>query len=272
LLFLTKSLPPAQRFLVGRVRALAAHRPGAESKEVFAPLFSKSGCFLHELGGLFQRAYSNRTMAMLDLEKFRSSPVASDPYPHVVVPAFVRAPALAEVVAALPPMRGRGSFPIGALRLGPAAKALVAGLEGAEFREITAQKFGLDLAGAPLMTTLRGNSGEQDGRIHADSTAKRVTILLYLNPGTGNAWADQSGCLRLLRSQSDLEDYAVEVPPVDGTLLVFPNGPNTWHGHKQFIGRRYVIQMNYMTTGAKARSEMRRHQFSAFVKRLRRAA
>jgi hypothetical protein len=211
-------------------------------------------------------------MTTLDFEKFRLSPVSAEPFPHVIIPNFVTQRALPEVIAALPNMRGRGSFPVSALRIGPAARELVAGLEGPEFRAITAAKFGLDLRDAPLMTTLRGNSGEQDGRIHTDSTAKRVTILLYLNPGTGNAWADQKGCLRLLRSPGNLEDYAIEVPPVDGTLLVFPNSANAWHGHKQFVGQRYVIQMNYMTTGAKARSEMRRHHFSAFVKRLRRAA
>jgi SM-20-related protein len=211
-------------------------------------------------------------MAMLDFEKFRASPVAAEPYPHVVVANFVTRQALPEVIAALPAMRGRGSFPVSAVRIGAAAKGLIAGLEGAEFRAITEQKFGLDLRDAPLMTTLRGNANEQDGRIHTDSSAKRVTILLYLNPGTGNAWADQKGCLRLLRSPGDLEDYAVEVPPIDGTLLVFPNAENAWHGHKQFIGQRYVIQMNYMTTDAKARLELRRHHLSAFLKRLRRAA
>jgi len=159
-----------------------------------------------------------------------------------------------------------------ALRLGPAAKALVAGLEGAEFRAITAAKFSLALDEAPVMTTLRGNSGEKDGQIHTDSSAKRVTILLYLNPSAGEAWQEQNGCLRLLRGPEDLENYAVQVPPVDGTLLVFPNGPNTWHGHRPFVGQRYVIQMNYMTTSAKAKAEMRRHHVSAFVKRLTRAA
>jgi SM-20-related protein len=208
----------------------------------------------------------------LDYENFRVAPVSPQPYPHVLVPNFVKPEALRAVVAALPAMRGRGSFPIGALRLGPAADAVVQNLEGPEFRAITAAKFGLDLQAAPLMTTLRGNSGAQDGRIHTDSVAKRVTILLYLNPGTGDQFADQSGCLRLLRGETSLEDYAVEVPPVDGTLLVFPNSPTSWHGHKRFIGQRYVIQMNYMTTGGRARAEMRRHHFSAFLKRLRRAA
>jgi len=208
----------------------------------------------------------------LDFEKFRAAAVDLAPFAYVLVPQFVKPAALREVVAALPAMKGRGSFPIGAVRLGPAAKALVDGLEGPEFREIVEQKFGLDLAGAPVMTTLRGQTGAKDGQIHTDSSAKRVTILLYLNPGSGDAWADQKGCLRLLRSATDLEDYAVEVPPVDGALLVFPNGPTTWHGHKQFVGQRYAIQMNYMTTSTKAKAEMRRHFFSAFVKRITRAA
>jgi hypothetical protein len=70
--------------------------------------------------------------------------------------------------------------------------------------------------------------------------AKRVTVLLYLNPAS-EAWARQEGCLRLLRGPDDVEDYAAEIPPVDGTLLIFPNGPTTWHGHRQYVGRRYTI-------------------------------
>jgi hypothetical protein len=211
-------------------------------------------------------------MDILDFERLQAQPVANDPFAHVLVPGFVTRQALPEVLAALPAMRARGSFPIEALRLGPAARELVRGLEGDLFRAIIAGKFGLDLIDAPVMTTLRGNSGEKDGQIHTDSSAKRVTILLYLNPNSGEAWARQEGCLRLLRNGTDLEDYAVEVPPTDGTLLVFPNGPRTFHGHKTFVGRRYVIQMNYMTTSAKAKAEMRRHHLSAFVKRLTRAA
>jgi hypothetical protein len=215
-----------------------------------------------------ERNRMGQIMTLLDFDKFRRAPVMPDPYPHVIVPNFVPPEVLQAVHDALPDMPARGSFPISALHLGAAAKAVIAGLESAEFRAITAEKFGLDLADAPLMTTLRGKSGEPDGHIHTDSAAKRVTILLYLNPAGDDAWADQKGCLRLLRSPDDLEDYAVEVPPVDGTLLVFPNGPTTWHGHKTFIGGRYVVQMNYMTTGAKARAELRRHRFSAFIKRL----
>ena len=211
-------------------------------------------------------------MNSLDFEGLRAAQVATDPFPHILLPRFVKPEALPAVVAALPEMRGRGSFPIGALKLGKAAREAIAELESEEFRAIVAEKFGLDLKGAPLMTTLRGNSGAQDGQIHTDSSAKRVTILLYLNPGNGEGWARQQGCLRLLRNGTDLENYAAEIPPVEGTLLVFPNGPTTFHGHKTFVGQRYVVQMNYMTTSTKAKVEMRRHHLSACIKSLTRSA
>lgn len=210
-------------------------------------------------------------MLQVDYQKLDDTPVAGEPFRHVVVTEFVPKSVLPEVVAGLPKLDKGGSFPTGGLRLGPAARALMAELEGERFRAAVARKFGLDLDGAPVMVTLRGQSREKDGRIHTDSSAKRVTVLLYLNPDT-EAWAKQEGCLRLLRRPDDLDDYAIEVPPVNGSLLVFPNGPTTWHGHKQFVGRRHVVQLNYMTTDDKARYELRRHKLSAFVKRLMRAA
>lgn len=210
-------------------------------------------------------------MIDLDFDRLRDTPVATDPFTHVVVPHFVPPAELDRVLADLPPLNKRGSFPPDSVRLGPAARDLMTAMEGPDLRAAIAERFGLDLAGAPTMVTLRGWTSERDGRIHCDSLAKRVTVLLYLNR-PGDAWSRQDGCLRLLRGPTDLEDYAVEVPPVDGTLLIFPNGPTTWHGHRQFVGPRYSMQLNYMTTDDKARSEMRRHRISAFVKRLTRAA
>ena len=208
---------------------------------------------------------------LLDYARLDATPVCADPFTHVVVENFVPQPGLSEAVADLPDMQRGGSFPIGGLRIGPTGRALLAELEGSRFRDAVAAKFCLDLADAPTMVTLRGQSREKDGRIHTDSTAKQVTVLLYLNPQR-ESWERRQGCLRLLRDGADLENFAVEVPPVDGTLLVFPNGPTTWHGHRQFVGQRYVVQMNYMTNDGKARSELRRHRISAFMKRLTPAA
>jgi hypothetical protein len=210
-------------------------------------------------------------MIELDYAKLAATPVATDPFPHVVVPDFVPPASLSAVLGDLPPLGKRGSFPPDAVRLGPAARDLMAQMEGPRLQAAIGTLFGLDLSDAPTMVTLRGWTGEKDGRIHCDSTAKRVTVLLYLNPETA-AFGRQEGCLRLLRGPQDLEDYVVEVPPVNGTLLVFPNGPTSWHGHRTFVGQRYSVQLNYMTSDEKARSELRRHRWSAFVKRLTMAA
>ncbi|HWA81046.1 MAG TPA: 2OG-Fe(II) oxygenase [Acetobacteraceae bacterium] len=210
-------------------------------------------------------------MTQLAYDRLAATAVSSDPFRHIIVPEFVPPEALARVVADLPPLERRGSFPIGSLRFGPAAAQLMEELEGPRFRRAIADTFSLDLDDAPTMLTLRGASTERDGLIHRDSDAKRVTVLLYLNPASA-AWTRHEGCLRLLRRPDDLDDFAVEVPPANGTLLVFPNAANAWHGHKTFIGRRYVAQLNYMTTDAAARSELRRHRFSALVKRLTQAA
>ena len=208
---------------------------------------------------------------VVDFEGLAATETSADPFPHLVMRGFVRPERLTSVVADLPPLGARGSFPIESVRLGPNAAQLMDEMKGERMRQIIAGKFGLDLDGAPVMLTLRGRTDARDGKIHCDSIAKRVTILLYLNPAS-EAWARQDGCLRLLRGPDDLEDYAVEVPPVDGTLLVFPNGPTTWHGHRTYVGKRYTVLMNYMTTDAKARYEMRRHRVSALVKRLLPAA
>ncbi len=210
-------------------------------------------------------------MIELDYAALRAAPVGTDPFPHLVVPDFVPPASLRAVLADLPPLSRRGSIPPGALQLGPASAALVQELEGPALRAAIAARFGIDLAQAPTLLTVRGWTTDRDGHIHVDSRAKRVTVLLYLNPAT-TAFAQHQGCLRLLRRPDDLEDYAVEVPPVNGTLLVFPNGPTAWHGHKVFSGQRTSIQLNYMATDAKARSELRRHRISAWMKRLTRAA
>ncbi len=213
----------------------------------------------------------NRTLIDLDYAALRATPVNPDPYPHVVVPGFVPASALAEVAADLPPIDKGGSFPPSALRLGPRAQDLVAALESKAMREAVAARFDLALDDAPTMLTVRGWTREKDGRVHRDSNAKLVTVLLYLNQDNA-AFEGNAGRLRLLRGPDDVENFAVEVPPVNGTLLVFPNGPSTWHGHKPFVGPRYSMQLNYMTTDRMARSELRRHRVSALVKRWTRAA
>ena len=82
------------------------------------------------------------------------------------------------------------------------------------------------------------------------------------------ALAGDGGRLRILRSKSDLNDYAAEVPPTAGTLLAFRRGEESWHGHETFVGPRRVIQLNWVTDMAVVRREQRRHRLSAWLKTL----
>jgi hypothetical protein len=204
---------------------------------------------------------------LFDYAALAAVPVAHDPFDHIVVPDFLPPPVLDRVHAELPVSDKGGSFPPGSLRLGPTAQAMMRELEGAVLKRAIAEKFGLDLDDAPSMLTVRLATREKDGQIHTDSAAKRVTALLYLNPSDAR-FDTKDGCLRLLRSATDLEDYVVEVPPTRGTLLVFPNGPTTWHGHRTHVGQRHSVQLNYMTNDSRARNELRRHRLSAIVKGL----
>jgi hypothetical protein len=209
--------------------------------------------------------------AIADFAALEAAPVNTVPFRHILVPDFVPPSMLARIHAGLPRSQKGGSFPHEALRLGPEARALMTEMEGLALKAIIGRKLEMALDDAPTMLTMRLYCRQKDGQIHTDSDAKRVTILLYLNPES-EAFSQQEGCLRLLRGPDDLEDYAVEVPPTRGTLLVFPNGPTTWHGHRPYVGARHSVQLNYMENDSRARSELRRHRLSALVKRFSIAA
>ena len=79
-----------------------------------------------------------------------------------------------------------------------------------------------------------------------------------------SAW--WAACLR--RSPDNLDDVIAEAPPDEGTLLIFPNQPNAWHGLQGLEGPRKVIQLNWVTDAGVAWREQTRHKVSAFFKRL----
>jgi hypothetical protein len=135
-------------------------------------------------------------------------------------------------------------------------------IRGPEFTAAIAAKFGIDLSRRPTMITVRGQSSARDGQIHTDSTTKLITVLIYMN----GKWESPKGRLRLLRSKDDLNAVAAEVPPDEGTLVVFRNQPNAWHGFEPFEGPRKVIQLNWVTDARVVWWEQTRHKVSAFFK------
>ena len=210
-------------------------------------------------------------MSMLRLDAFRDTPLAREPFDHLIVPRFIRTEVLDSVQADYPWIEQGGSFPLATLNFGAAFDRLTRELLGPEMKAAFGEKFDMDLSERPGTLTVRGYCRPKDGKIHVDSKTKLITVLLYLN----TPWEAPGGRLRLLRSEHDIEDYFAEVPPERGTLLCFRNGPTAWHGHKSFTGQRRALQLNWVVSEAAASASARRHGLSAFIKRvipLRRAA
>jgi SM-20-related protein len=205
-------------------------------------------------------------MLPIDVAKVERAAVSREPFPWFIVPGFVRADALAAINADFPDVQHAGSFPLPTLTYGPAFARFMDAIRGPAFKDAVASKLGMDLSARPDMVTVRGISAERDGQIHTDSVTKLVTVLIYMN----GKWESPTGRLRLLRSPDNLNDMIAEVPPDEGTLLVFENKPNAWHGFEAFAGPRRVIQLNWVTSARVVWWEQTRHKVSAFVKRLTR--
>lgn len=203
-------------------------------------------------------------MSLLNLPAFEAEPLVREPYDYVVVPNFVRAEAREALLADYPAIDRPGSFDLEDLTVTGAVADILDELRAAPFRGAVERKFGVDLTGRPTTLTLRGMCGPGDGQIHTDSRTKIMTVLVYLNP----PWSSDGGRLRVLRGPGDLEDYAAEVEPAFGTLVVFRRSERSWHGHKPFVGQRRVVQLNWVTSTGVVGLQKLRHRVSAAVKRL----
>jgi SM-20-related protein len=203
-------------------------------------------------------------MAHLNLEKLRQATLETEPYLFTIVPGFLSAASVKQINATYPKIAKGGSYPIESLEASMTIKEVIDELDGPEFQAAIEEKFGVLLAGQPKMYSLRGYTRAKDGQIHTDSKDKIITVLLYLN----ESWPHSGGRLRLLRNGHDVEDYVAEVPPDNGTLLVFKRSDNSWHGHDPFQGPRRSLQMNWMTSEGAMGFHKLRHTISAAVKKL----
>lgn len=203
----------------------------------------------------------------IDLDRLCETPLTQDPFDHVIVPGFIRAEALESLHRDYPDVGKPGSFPVSLVSCGPSFEQALAEIQSPEMTAAIEEKFGVDLAGRPTMVTVRDRCRQRDGQIHTDSKDKLVTVLIYMNP----PWEESGGRLRLLRGPGDIENYAAEVPPNEGTLLAFRCAPEAWHGHKPFEGRRRAIQLNWVSDERYVKREHRRHRLSAFLKKFKAA-
>jgi SM-20-related protein len=205
-----------------------------------------------------------KTTDYLRLQAFRDTPLVREPFQHLIVPGFISPEGLAAINADYPRISSSGSFPVDQVSFGAQFQNLLDELESDDFRAAFEEKFSLDLAGRPTVTTVRGRCDSSDGRIHTDSTSKIITVLIYMN----ESWDQPGGRLRLLRSPNNLNDIIVEVPPIAGTMLAFKRSKNSWHGHEPFVGERRVIQFNWLTSQGNRQIAMLRHHTSASFKRV----
>jgi len=203
-------------------------------------------------------------MAYFDYKALALTPLERDPFEFVVVKDFIPAETLASINEDFPHVPGPGSHPPSELDIRGHFNRLVEELNSETFRQFVETKFDVDLKNLPTMYTVRGYLRDRDGKAHTDSKTKIITVLLYLNQG----WASSGGRLRLLRGGDDIDNYAAEVPPDAGTLLIFKRSDKSWHGHKPFAGKRRVLQFNWVTSADVVRHEQRRHARSTRLKKL----
>ena len=128
-------------------------------------------------------------------------------------------------------------------------------------------RIGWGLLGVALSKS--GGAGARVAGVFGDLNEvlmKLITMLIYLN----GDWDEDGGQLRLLRSATDIEDYAATVPPSAGTMLAFRCTDDAWHGHKPYEGERRSMQLNWVSGRGYLWKEAFRHNLSAMIKKFRR--
>jgi SM-20-related protein len=203
-------------------------------------------------------------MAHLAMDKLKAAKIETSPFMYTIIPGFLSPEMVSRINATYPKIEKGGSYPIESLDASMAIKEVIDELDGPEFEQAVAGKFSVDIAGKPKMYSLRGYTRAKDGQIHTDSKDKIITVLLYLNEN----WQQPGGRLRILRNGHDVDDFAAEVPPDNGSLLVFKRSDNSWHGHHPFEGPRRSLQMNWMTSEGSKGWHKVRHTLSAAMKKL----
>ena len=183
-----------------------------------------------------------RAMSLANLNAIRNAEMHRDPFDYLVAPGFLGPEVLTGVNADYPAIDTAANHALENLSYGPQFAALMEEMQGEAFATVIGEKFDLELASLPNTVTVRKFCERTDGNIHTDHKSKIITVLVYFN----ETWEHEEGQLRMLRSNSDIEDYAAQVPPLGGTLLAFRRTDHSWHGHTQFVGERRMVQLNYL--------------------------
>ena len=201
-------------------------------------------------------------MQLINSDKLSHAKVEKESFPFFHVDnIFLDNINTEQIINDFPDISDGGSFHLTSIHLGDSINQLIEELESEEFKKILENKFSVNLDEAKVVTTLRGYSRKKDGKIHTDSKTKILTVLLYLNKN----WSEDNGNLRLLKGNSNLEDYIKEIPCTLGSLVAFKVTDKCWHGFKSYEGKRLSVQLNYIYPDA-ITSHNLRHKISSGLK------
>jgi len=204
-------------------------------------------------------------VTLIDLSALEACEMHSDPFDYIVVPDFLPPQALARVNADYPAIDTATNHDLADLHYGAQFSTFLGELQTNAFRQALGDKFGVDLAHCPTTITVRKYCEQSDGNIHTDHWSKVITVLVYFN----ERWEGEGGCLRMLRSGHDLEDYTAEVKPLGGQLLAFRRTDHSWHGHRPFVGERRMLQYNFLSSSKLAQLSQKVNRFGThFGKRV----
>ena len=184
-------------------------------------------------------------MSVLDLNAIDNAPLQRDPFEFLVARDVIRPGVITQLNRDYPEIDKPANYSPKDLEYGPSFRQLLEELDSPEFEQHVAKKFNVDLSGAIKTITVRKFSEPSDGNIHTDHWSKIITLLVYFNP----EWGQEGGRFRVLRSGTDIDNFAAEVPPLAGTVLAFHRCDRSWHGYRPFRGERRMVQMSWVKPG-----------------------
>jgi SM-20-related protein len=184
-------------------------------------------------------------MKLLNLEAFENAPLQRDPFDFLIAEGLLSDNDLDILNRDYPAIHLPANFKPEDLEYGPSFQQLLDEIDSPEFQAAVEHKFGVNLDDTVKTVTVRKYSELSDGNIHNDHPSKVMTVLIYFN----KEWNQEGGKLRMLRSKTDIEDYAAEATPIGGTLLAFRRSNESFHGYKRFEGERRMVQVNWVKSG-----------------------
>jgi SM-20-related protein len=202
-------------------------------------------------------------LSLVNVEAVRNAPVSHEPYDYFLGSGLLKGEAVPELKRDFPSIEKPGYLTVDEVQLKGRFKTLIDELESPDFTEEISRKWGKDMHPYPRLTTIMKRSQPKYGAIHTDGPSKVMTMLVYMNDDWGS---DDGGRLRVLYDGEHFEPYAVEVPPVMGTVFGFLRADNSWHGHRPFSGERKVVQIAWVRDEKELERKKSRNKTAQFFK------